>query len=50
MHVSQQRQPPGRLPNYHCRIANISSDWPEQKFGTLLKLKNAQRLLRLEGK
>ena len=24
MHMSQQRQPPGGLPNYHCGIANIS--------------------------
>jgi len=38
MHMSQQRQPPGGLPNYHCGIANISSVGPEQKFGTLLKL------------
>jgi hypothetical protein len=38
MHVSQQRQPPGGLPNYHCGIANISSVGPEERFGTLLKL------------
>jgi len=38
MHMSQQRQLPGGLPNYHCEIANISPAGPEQKFGTLLKL------------
>lgn len=38
MYVSQQRLPPGALPNYCCGIANIASDTPEPKFGTLLKL------------
>ena len=38
MHVSQQRQRSGGLPNYHCGIANISFLGPEQRFGTLLKL------------
>jgi hypothetical protein len=38
MYVSQRRQPPGGLPNYHCGIANISSVGPDQRFGTLLKL------------
>ena len=35
MHVSQQGQPPGGLPDYHCGFANFTA---EQKFGTLLKL------------
>jgi len=38
MHLSQQEQRPGGLPNYHCGIANISSLGPQEKFGTLLKL------------
>jgi hypothetical protein len=38
MHVSQQQQPPGGLPNYYCGIANISSVGLGEKFGTVLKL------------
>ena len=36
MRMSDERHPPGGLPNYHCGIANIPS--VEQRFGTLLKL------------
>ena len=38
MHISQQRQSPGGLPNYHCGIANIAHLGPTERFGTLLKL------------
>src|SRR5713101_420562 len=38
MYLSRQRMQPGALPNYHCGIANITSDTPDPKFGTLLKL------------
>jgi hypothetical protein len=39
MFLSQIRQAPGSLPDYHCGIANLLPIGPEEKrFGTLLKL------------
>lgn len=38
MYLSQQRQAPGGLPEYHCALANLAVVPPPSRYGTLLKL------------
>lgn len=38
MYLSQTRQPPGALPEYHCPLANLAIVPPPTRYGTVLKL------------